>query len=296
MPRYLFTSASPKRGGLFSLDTSFGDVKQISDLKCWGLTRGHDGAFYFVGGSGTTHPPRAVFYRYAPGGRVEQVAEHEIGYSHDLKKFGDYYFLVASLGNQIVRFDEQFRLVDRMQIVENDGDVCHVNSLELCEGSLYCTIFTLAQGLRREKRFSGAWHMEGKCLKLNWEEKSWEILAEPFGQPHSLTYHQGAFYLTESHLAQVTWLDPVSREKRVVAKYSNFVRGLCFAPEETLVGTCIRYRGDRKRLQHLPWWRIWQERLFPFAGVMVVDPVTWRVRRKYSLPETEVYDIRALDE
>ena len=204
MPRYLFTSASPKRGGLYSLDTGSGEIQVISDLKCWGLTRGHDGAYYCVGGSGTSDPPRATFHRYEPGGQVELVAEHPIGYSHDLKKFGEFYYLVASLGNQIVKMDEQFRIVDRMQIVKNDGDVCHVNSLEMRDGTLYCTIFTLTEGLRRDKRFSGAWHMQGKCLKLDWENKSWEILAEPFGQPHSLTYHQNAFYIAESHLAQVT--------------------------------------------------------------------------------------------
>jgi hypothetical protein len=57
------------------------------------------------------------------------------------------------------------------------------------------------------------------------------------------------------------------------------------------------HRAGRRRLRPLPLWKRWQERLFPFTGLLVVDQQTGAVRRRVRLPaDARVYDIVRRDE
>src|SRR5262249_54313478 len=136
MAQYLFTSSSHGVGGTFLLDSTTGATRKLLAGSFRGITSGPDGCYYGV--TGTRHTDygpnmvhRAVIYRIEPGTwKAEAVAEHPVGDTHDLLWFNGHFYLVASLGNQIIRLDERCRWLDRMQIVEDERDVCHVNCLE----------------------------------------------------------------------------------------------------------------------------------------------------------------------
>jgi hypothetical protein len=185
-------------------------------------------------------------------------------------------------------------LVDRMQIIEDDRDICHLNCLVASEGVMYCSVFTLTPGDRREKRLTGVWQKDGKVLRLDYANRRFETVYEPLGQPHSLVPRNGSLYLTESFRSRVVKVDLATKKMQVLAGYPGWVRGLCFGPDEALVGTCRKMRRDRKRFAPFGMVRKWIEDLNPFSGVLVVDPNTWKVRRRISIPGSEVYEIHPI--
>ena len=291
MPRYLFSSASKSErcGGVFTFDSRTGERQQVVRAPCRGLTPGPDGCFFAVDRDSAVH-------RIVPGTwRSEIVARVDAGDAHDLRWIEGGFFLIASLGNRLLRLDAEFRVVDEMRVVDDERDICHLNCLAWTDGALYCTLFTLTPGDRKIKRLTGAWMTEGKVIRVDMSSKRFEVVQEPLGQPHNPTPRPDGLYLTESHWGRVTRVDTAARGAEVAGRYYGFVRGLAFGREETLVGVCRLYRRERLALQQLPRLQHWRERLFPFAGILVVDPKTWRTRRRHRLRSFDVYDIVPLD-
>lgn len=296
MGRYLFTSAAKGRGGLYLLDSRTGETRAILEGSYRGFTRGPDGAWYVVSGSRTRETPRAVIHRVDPRTWESRVvAEHAVGDSHDLRWLDGGFYLVASVGNRVLRLDPECRLLEQMQIMEDDRDICHANCIGAWRGELYCSIFTLSPGERQEKRLTAAWHTEGKILRLDFHARRFTVVCEPLGQPHSLVFRPDGLYLVESFRSRVVRVDLDTGRLRVLGSYTGFVRGLAFGEGEAVVGVCLLDRKERQVLRPLPLWRQWLERKRPFTGIMVLDPRSWRVRRRLPLPKMEVYEIHALD-
>jgi hypothetical protein len=295
MARYLFTNAARARGGLYLLDTQSGEITRVQEGSFRGLTEGDDGCFYVVSGYRNPEEDVSILHRVEPDRfSAEVVATLPVKDSHDLRWNGDGFYLVASVGNRILRLDRNGALFDEMQIVEDERDICHVNCLTTLDGHLYCAIFTLSPGDRESKRLTGAWHTEGKILRLDWAAKSWEIVYEPLAQPHSLVATGEGLVLVESHRARVVALDRGFGSARVLGQYSGFLRGLSVGSDEALVGVSTMYDKDRRRLRPLPLRHRLEERYRPFSGLLVVDPKTWRVRRRFPLEGAQVYDIHRL--
>jgi hypothetical protein len=295
MARYLFSSSSKAEGGVFLLDSGTGETRRVFSGPSRGLTAGPDG-YYVVSGYRNPTEGCSTIHRLEPEGwRAERVAEFPLGDCHDLRWIGGHFYLVASLGNQIVRLDERCREVDRIRIVPDERDICHVNCIAESDGALYCTIFTLSPGERSEKRYTDAWFHEGKILRLDWSRGAYDILYEPLAQPHSLQQFQGGLYLVESHTSSLVRVDPATRRKRVLGAYTGFLRGMAFGPGEAVLGASLMYRKDRKRRRPLSLLRQWQERLFPFAGLVVVNTKTWKTRRRVPVEKAEVYDVLCLE-
>lgn len=297
MARYLFTNAARTGGGLYLLDTASGEMTRVLEGSFRGLTEGDDGCYYVVSGYRNPAEDVSIIHRVEPDTwRSEILATHTVKDSHDLRWNGDGFYLVASVGNRILRLDRQGALIDTMQIIEDDRDICHVNCLTTFDGDLYCAIFTLSPGDRESKRETGAWHTEGKILRVDWAAKSWKIAYEPLAQPHSLIATGKGLLLVESHKARVITLERPLRTACATAQYSGFLRGLAVGPEEALIGVSTMYDKDRRRLRPLPLINQLEERLRPFAGLLLVDPNTWEIRRRFPLEAAQVYDIHRLSE
>jgi len=293
MASYLCTSASARNGGVFLVDSDLGTTRRVLGGSFRGLTRGPDGAIYVVAGSrNDPSRDRAVVHRLEPADwTARQAADLPYRDSHDLRWIDGSFYLVASVGNYIIRLDAAFRELERMQIVPDERDVCHVNCLLEREGALYACIFTLSPGERREKRRTGAWSSEGKLLLLDFP-RGFRVCAEPLAQPHSPLLHAGGVLVLESHLSRLTVVEPDTGAIRPLATYHGFLRGLCAGPDELLIGTCRILRRDwAARVS--PWRRV-LDRWFPFSGLLVVDPRTWRLRKRISLPDSEPYDLLCL--
>jgi hypothetical protein len=296
MAHYLLTSNSQIAGGVYLLDSRSGEVQRVLRGSFRGITRGPDGAWYTVTGSRNTTKDTSTIHRLELSTLdTEIIAEYPVKDSHDLKWVDGHFYLVGSVGNQVLRLDAQGQLVDRIQIVEHPDDICHVNCLIGMNGGVYCTVFTLSPGTRREKTDTGLWHTEGKLLRLDWERKSYEVVHEPLCQPHSLVERPDGVYLVESHVSTVTRLDRATGKSKRIIQYYGFLRGLSIEDDETLLGVCVMYTKTRKKFRPLPWYRQLQERYFPFAGVLIMDP-SWKVRKKIAIPHAEVYDIVRLDD
>jgi hypothetical protein len=294
MARYLVSSNAAGYGGLFLFDTTDGSIRQLLRGSYRGVTRGPDGAWYTVSGRRNPRKDTSTVHRLDPETwKAEAVAEHPVKDSHDLKWIRGAFYLAASVGNQVLKLDADCRLIDRLQLVSDDRDTCHVNCLVDWQDALYCTVFTLTAGSRLEKRLLDEWHTDGKLLKLDFESKTFEVACEPLGQPHSLVGRGGMLYVLESHTSSVTRLDPRTGSRERVAQYSGFLRGLAFTPGEAVVGVCEMYAPERKKLRPLPFFRQWLERVRPFSGLLVLDE-RWKVRRRVPLPGAEVYDVVSL--
>jgi hypothetical protein len=183
-----------------------------------------------------------------------------------------------------------------MQVVEDDRDTCHVNCLTQAGEAMYCSVFTLTPGDRKEKRLLGIWQNDGKVLRIDYPGRSFEIVGEPLAQPHSLLGRNGQIYLTESHSSQLTQVDPVSGDIRRLMGFYGFLRGLAFSPGEAVVGVSPILRKERRRFRRLPPLLSFLESLRPFSGVLVLDPETWKVRRRLREPGCEPYEILPIDE
>ena len=295
LARYLFTNAARTGGGLYLLDTATGEMERVLEGSFRGLTEGGDGCLYVVSGYRNPAEDVSILHRIERDTwRSEVLATHPVKDSHDLRWNGDGFYLVASVGNRILRLDRQGALIDSMQVVEDDRDICHVNCLTSFEDQLYCAVFTLSPGDRESKRLTGAWHTEGKILRVDWEAKSWEIAYEPLAQPHSLLTSGEGLVLVESHKARVVALHREFSSAKVLGQYSGFLRGLSVASDEALIGVSTMYDKDRRRLRPLPMWHRFEERYRPFSGLLLVDPKTWRIRRRFPLAGAQVYDIHRL--
>lgn len=284
MARLLVTNCTnpPGPGGVYLLDTDTGSVRRVHDAASRGLTLGPDGV-YVVGNKGDIHHLDLHTWRST------LRADLALDGSHDLKWIDGSFYLVASLGNLVVRLDENLREIDRMRIVEDEGDVCHANCLLGLDGEILLTIFTLSPGRRAEKRKTPAWRTEGKILRLDWPNKRFDVLYEPLSQPHSLVSHQGMLYCCESARAEVVAVSLETRSKQVVMpQYQyGFARGLEFAGGSVFVGVS-RFRKKTTLLHRL------RSLLEVRCGVVELDAKTWQPRRGFRLPGTDTYEILAL--
>lgn len=284
MPRLLVSNCtlSESEGGVYLLDTDRRTVRRVHDLPCRGITEGPDG-YYAVGNKG------AVYHLDPHTWTSRLRAKHDLDGAHDLRWTGDGFFLVASYGNWVLRLDRDLQIVDRFQVVEDPGDVCHANCLLQSDGELLLSIFTLSPGRREEKRRTPAWRTEGKILRLDWPGKRFEILHEPLSQPHSLTLRNGRLYCCESQIGRVTWFDRATGERgtAAVGGLNSFARGLAFHGDRAYVGLS-RSRQPMGPLRKL------LARLGTRCGVLELDAEGWRPLRTYRLPGRETYELLVL--
>src|SRR3954447_24913497 len=124
MARLLVTNCTPDTGdgGVYLLDTSSGAVDRILDHPSRGLTRG-PGGIYVAGNHGQ-------IFHVDPDSRTATLRkETGLRGTHDLRSIDRRFFLVASVGNWVLEVDSDLEIVDRMQIVQDSGDICHANCL-----------------------------------------------------------------------------------------------------------------------------------------------------------------------
>lgn len=296
MAYYLLTNAAKSNGGAFLIDTTRGRKRKVLRGSFRGVTQAPDGSFWVVSGSRRTQAEKSAVHRIDPRDwSSEKIGDYEVRDSHDLRWFRGHFYLVASVGNVILKLDREGREVDRMQIVEDARDIVHVNCLTEIDGALYCTIFTLTPGERKLKSATGAWHTEGKLLKLDFDNKRFDIVYEPLCQPHSLIPRPEGLYVVESHLSTLSRLDLQRGTCERIRQYRGFLRGLAFTPGEAVLGCCVMYVQDRRRMRPLPWLRQKLEELFPFSGLYVLDDRTWKVRHRVPIEFSEPYELLPLD-
>lgn len=273
---------NPGPGGLYLVDTRRGNAKRIFDQPCRGITRGPGGqGLYFVTNQGRVCSLEPETWR------TETLAEIGIRGSHDLRYIDGHFYLVVSDGNQVIRLDRSFREVDRLVLLDDPGDVYHVNCLVEQEGQLLLSLFTLSPGRREEKRLGEAWRTEGKVVRLDWPAKRFDIVYDHLQQPHSLTIHGNELYCVESFTSTVTRLRPGGRAERL-RQLPGFARGLAWGEGSAWAGISLRNRNQKS-------FKAWLERLRARCGVLELDPVTWKPRRHIPIPGVEIYELLVLD-
>jgi len=283
-PRLLVTTCTPPKEGVYLLDTATGAVQRVHHRPTRGITRGPDG-YYFVEHRG------GIFHLDLESGVVTPRLDTGQTGCHDLRWIRGEFYLVASYGNRVTRYDAGLRRIDELQLVPDEGDVCHPNCLIDRNGELLLSIFTLSPGRREEKNNSEAWRTEGKILRLDWPARRFEVLYEPLSQPHSLLPCGDRILCCESHHSTLVEVDLDARRKRTVKRLHGFVRGLAIGPDALYVGISREKRKTRRS-----WWERLQERFQLPCGLLELDPETFRVRARYPIPGAEVYDLLILDE
>lgn len=282
MARILITNHTRGKGaGIYRLDTSSARVERLCDRPANGITRAPDGVYF-------AEPDGDIYQLDPMTGTAALRAETGFEYCHDLRWIDGWFYLVSSKTNRVVRLDPAFRVVDSMQIVENDDDVCHVNCIEEVNGQLLVTIFTLSPGVRKQKNRSEAWRREGKILRLDWPSKSWEILYEPLSQPHSLLWRDGQLFCCESHASQVSVVSPEQKTRRTARRLYGFVRGIAFADGNVYIGLSSRQRRG-------PFLEALLSRFRMTCGVVELDARTWARKRAFPVPGRQVYELLNLE-
>jgi hypothetical protein len=274
MPRLLVSSPNGTQGGVYLLDTATRDVRRLHAGPTRGLTRGPDG-FYAIEDRGAVH--RFDFEAY--GGSA--VTETGLRGCHDLRWIDGYFYAVASHGNRVARFDDRMRRVDELQIVADEADVCHANSLVATPDGLCLSVFTLTPGPRASKRTTRAWREDGKILRLDWERRAFQPAFEPLAQPHSLVLREGRVHVCESLRSEIVDLSLQDGVKRTLCRLDGFVRGLAFTAHRAYAGVSgFRDAGTSDR-DAAPSW----------SGVVELETDGWSVTGRSPMPVDEVYDI-----
>jgi hypothetical protein len=296
VPRYLFTSVSSARGGIWLFDSESGSTQRLVDGHFRGITLGPDGRWWAV--SGRRHKSRAHRTRLIAltpeTWQVEDRGELPYRGCHDLRWTGDAFYLAASFGNRLVRLDENGRETGVFQLVETNEDVCHLNSIAMLDGELYCTVFSLEPGTRGQKRGTPAWHSAGMVLRIDFDARRYDICVRDLEQPHSLNATDDGLLLVESHAASITRARPNQARSERVALHKGFVRGLALREDEWVAGVCTFQREEEpdSALERLaarvrsPW--------RPFEGLMTLEPGTGVLRQRFPLPESDIYDVVTL--
>jgi hypothetical protein len=283
MSRLLITNCTAEEhGGVYLLETRTGETRRVHDVPSRGITHAPDG-IYVVGNVGD------VYRLDRNTWKATQVAQTGLAGSHDLRWFRDSFYLVSSKDDLVARLSPSFELLDSIQLVEEPGDVCHANCLAEVDGELLLSIFTLSAGRREEKRLTPVWRTQGKILRLDWPSRAFEILYEPLLQPHSLVARDGFVYCCESFGKRVARVSLEAGTRETVRELRGFVRGLAFSGGSAFVGIS-RMRRKAPALERLV------RRLYQWTGVLELDPETWRLRRRYPIPGSEVYEILPVDE
>jgi len=284
MARLLVTNHTPGRhGGVFLLETGSGQIRRLSEVPARGVTRGPDG-LYFVENYG------AVYRMHPESWEVTRVGDTGLTWCHDFKYYHGEFVVVASKGNRVVKLDEQFRPKDEIQIVKDPQDVCHANCLEMVNGQMLLSIFTLAPGNREQKRGSHTWRHEGKILRLDWDRHDFEIVYEPLSQPHSLVWEQDRLFLCESFTSRVCTLDLARKQREELCSLNGFVRGLALGTKSHFVG--ISHKRAKARnpiLRLIEKWQSW-------CGVVEVDAKSWTPKQRFKMSGHQVYDLLLLEE
>lgn len=280
MPKLLISACEPRGGGVYLLETESGAVRKLTGVPTRGLTGGPD-ALYAAGAGGEMFSIDPVSLECRP------ITDLRLPGVHDLRWDGEHFLLVSSRANEVIRLDREMRPVDRLRIVERDEDVCHANCLHLEGGRQRLCVFTLSPGTRQEKRLSDVWRTHGKVLELDWRTGGYRVVFEPLSQPHSLVSHENRLLCCESFGSTVVELDLASGKKRVLFQGRGFIRGLAFGGGSAYVGVSRNRQGN-----------LWQ-RLTRGAGsgaVLELDPKSWRLRRRFAIPTSQVYEILPLPE
>lgn len=154
---------------------------------------------------------------------------HEMAYADD----GTLWF-VNTRFSCLCTLDEAHSFVPRWrpQFISHYAaeDRCHLNGLALRDGApRYVTALgesNTAQGWRANTR-------DGGVLIDSAENR---VIARGLCMPHSPRWHQGRLWLLESGRGALVCVDPVTGEKRDVARVPGFARGLDFVGDVALIG------------------------------------------------------------
>ncbi len=284
-PRLLISTPNPPLEGLYVLDTASGASRRIHSRRVRGVTRGPDG-YYFSEHDG------AIFHLHPLTLEITLRAETGQNGCHDLRWIDGAFYLVASYGNRVTRFDERMKRIDDLQLVPDEGDVCHPNCLIERDGELLLSIFTLTQGRREVKNQSDAWRTAGKILRLDWSAGRFDVLFEPLSQPHSLVaLPDGRVLCCESHESALVEVDLVTQSKRRVRRLHGFVRGMMLHGDSLWVGI-----SSPKRRRPTGWRERLLARMRLPCGMLELDPRTYQTRARHAMPGLEVYDCVVLDD
>jgi len=292
VPRYLVTDVA-RNGGLYLYDSTANRRERLLAGRFRGVTLGPAGWAYAVTGCRRHEPgiPTHVHRVHLDTRDHEDLGPVPYFACHDLRRHGGAFYLVASIGNLIVRLDDSLRETGRLAIVDDPADVCHVNCLAWSGERMLASIFTLSPGTRAQKRRSAAWMTEGKVLAVDFDRGGWEVLYEPLAQPHSLNWHGERLHLVESHTSRLLRLDLGTGRREETAQLSGFIRGLGFAGDEAVVGVTQMFAEERQTSRSVPWVTRFLDRWRPFEGLLVLDAATGRARQRHPWPGAEVYDI-----
>lgn len=297
MPQYLVTSVAALGGGVFLFDSGSGSLERIASGCFRGITLGPDGRYYTVTGHRRHHRPQTHIHRLTPGRwTCEDLGAISWKGCHDLRWFGDAFYLVSSTANTVVRLGADLGEIGQLRLVEGEDDICHVNCLAEREGEIFASLFTLTPGPRAVKRHTHVWTNEGKIVRLDFAAGTFEVCFEPLAQPHNLLWHTNSLYVVESHTSRLTRVDLAGRRSEQVLQFSGFVRGLSIGSDEAIVGINQTFTDKRQPQPCIPWTVRVRERLFPFTGLVIVDPETWRIRQRFEHPGLEAYDILPLSD
>jgi hypothetical protein len=294
--RYLFTSVSSTRGGIWLFDSVSGETTRLVEGHFRGITPGPDGRYWAVSGRrqrSRAHRTRLVALT-PESWKVEDRGELPYRGCHDLRWTGDAFYLAASFGNHLVRLDETGRETGDFQLVPTAEDVCHLNSVAALKDELYCTVFSLEPGTRRKKRGTSAWHSAGKLLRVDFDARRFEVCIGGLEQPHSLNPSEDGFLLVESYAASITRVWPAEERCARLAIHKGFVRGLSVVQNEWVAGVCTFQRDEEPQspLEKLAVRVLSPTR--PFEGLMTLEPGTGALRRRFPLPGSDIYDVIAV--
>ncbi len=209
---------------------------------------------------------------YEPGQEVKTIVSSKLGDVHDVLLLDEELYVVSTGTNEVVIVDMTGRISKSWKL-QGFGDSCHINCLDIWNGRLIATAFgkfTTYRGYKGKTQGSG----------IVFDVKTQEIISNGYSAPHTPRRDtNGATYICDSRAESVT-LD-YRDEKKVISFPGSFPRGLALTENTIYVGlSSLRHRAD-----------IDYHHVISSAQVAIVDKKTLEVKKRVSLPQTEIYDV-----
>ncbi len=215
---------------------------------------------------------------FEEGKATRTIVSCQLGDVHDVRLIGDDLYVVSTATNEIVTINDRGRILKRWQL-PGCGDSWHLNCLDVWDGKLVVGAFGKFPTYRGYK---GKLQGQGIIFDLH----SQTVLAEGFSAPHTPRRDkEGGMFVCNSKKELLSYRK--NGTEKEVSFPGAFTRGLDFSEDEIYVGlSSLRHRSDL----------ITSKETISSAQIAILDKSSLQVKRKITLPESEIYEVLVLSD
>ena len=270
------TTRSLKGGGIYSVEELEDSVvvKKVYEGNTHGMVHSGGNLIFTCQGVG-------IVVYHIETAQVSKVVPIPTGFrAHGIREINDHFFVACSSGDCILQLtpdgDVEREYMLSNKIAKRGTAQHHVNDLYVTDDYIYASMFSISGNWKR-----GAF--DGGVVEIDRLTGVVIPMITNLKMPHSITCHEGSFYVLDSYRGRVCGYDSVS-----MGSLGGFVRGLDFSDNFLIVGESKNRNISKLEARNM------------FSAIdtriTVIDPES-KASRSISLPRgvSEIHAVIAID-